>query len=176
MMARGRDERGTLTRWSLWRGALLKERKKVLLGTKMAVLSFEIAAHCEAKRTLFIVENPETSMLWKMNGCMKLISDNKAGFVEFDMCAYGSLSKKPAKLFTNWGDAGALRWQCPGKSCFHQHVALENEVWHPRKKRRVFRTSLAQEYPTYLVHAWSKLAATKVWSRHPEEACHLLCR
>ena len=70
------------------------------------------------------------------------------------MCAYGNVSQKPTKLLTN-ANLEALQQYCPGTCWWHEHVKMVGQVYHPRLRRDVWRTSLAQEYPARLVNAWA---------------------
>ena len=128
-----------------------EERGRVEMGTKMAKVSFDLAGRMGKAHAIWTQENPHSSLIWKMDEAQRMLNNSRAYFVNFPMCAYGSMSKKAAKILTNWKTANWLNRKCCGRSWKHQHVHLEGQILHPLTSKLTWRTSLAQEYPTQLV-------------------------
>ena len=152
-----------------------EERASVELGTRMAEASFDLAESMGKVKKTWTLENPHSSMIWQMKEAQLMLSESKAYFVSFPMCAYGSMSKKNTNILTNWATAKWLTRKCCGKSWRHQHVHLKGQILHPGTNKLTWRTSLAQEYPTQLVQTYAYAASVNVFQAPLDIASSVLC-
>ena len=151
------------------------ERARVEMGTKMAEVSFDLAERMGKAQAIWTLENPRSSLIWKMKKAQRMLSGSRAYFAEFPMCAYGSMSKKATKILTNWKTASWLNRKCCGRSWKHEHVHLEGQVLHPMTNKLTWRTSLAQEYPTQLVQTYAYAASVDVFQAPLNIASSVIC-
>ena len=133
------------------------ERDLVDTGNQLMLLTVELVQLCSQCGVDWSVENPASSLLWQMPELLAL--RQLPGFVEveFNMCAYGGSSPKPTTIWTSCSRLLELRRSCPGVSASHRHVELKGKVWDNVKKKKVWRTKLAQVYPVDLCELWAQL-------------------
>ena len=136
-----------------------KQRDDVLLGSRMAQMTFTPCLEMIQANRKFTIENPLTSMLLNMPAVKAMRDDTKTGtfFAEFSMCLYGSTSLKPTAILTNWEGASYLCQVCKesGKEKPHMQFPLKGPFKHPVTKQDTYYTKIAQEYPAQLVQDWS---------------------
>ena len=100
---------------------------------------------CEEHGVLFVVENPENSMMWSTSFFKTLVE--KFCFSVADNCEYGSEYKKATGFLSNFRPQ-RLQTRCSGKHV-HKKWTIDkaaNGVWQ-------FSTSKEAEYPTSLAKA-----------------------
>ena len=112
---------------------------------------------CEACSALivlgkhFSIENPLGSLIWDTPALINLSRLARAFHVDFDQCAFGAPSKKPTRLLVSHQSfQGPLSVSCPGN---HRHEVLKGKVFSAQFGRVVFRTKLAQVYPSAMCSA-----------------------
>ena len=145
-----------------------KQRADVELGTSMAQMSCNFAKEMTTVGQCWTIENPDTSLIWKLPEMRDLIAKG-AFFIEFPMCAWGSLSMKPTKVLSNWvAGKEHLNRKCPGTSWPHIHFPLQGTFKHPKTGEETFHTKVAQEYPARLVQQWARSAAATVFQEYAQ--------
>ena len=98
------------------------------------------------------IENPATSYLWDLPTLRALAQPGKARRFELDMCRFGSAHLKPTALLSS-KDLSVLALRCDKALRPHVHEPLTGFVLIGGKK--VFKTRVAQVYPTQLCLAWA---------------------
>ena len=105
----------------------------------------QLALLCEQHRVLFIIENPENSLMW-MTSPFKSVME-KFVFSVVDNCEYGSEYKKATGFLSNFSP-GRLQSRCLGKHV-HKKWTIEKDLEGNWK----FSTSQEAEYPIALAKA-----------------------
>ena len=120
--------------WQLWSGIEFRARSLVL---------FEAVVRAGGNASL---ENPLSSLMWKVPWVQALVLDLHLFEVDMDQCEYGAPSMKPTRFLVSHALFKRWRRQCRGD---HPHVPLKGFVRDARG-RKVFATKLAQVYPDKL--------------------------
>ena len=120
------------------------------LTAKLLVLCCQFGVH-------WSLENPATSYLWDMPPVRFLAARDGVGRFNLDMCRFQSKHKKPTALLSDC-DLSALALSCDRDARPHVHEPLVGMVMSKGKK--IFKTKLAQVYPTLLCQAWAKVIAS----------------
>ena len=89
------------------------------------------------------LENPLSSLMWKVPWVQALVLDLHLFEVDMDQCEYGAPSMKPTRFLVSHALFKRWRRQCRGD---HPHVPLKGFVRDARG-RKVFATKLTQVYP-----------------------------
>ena len=105
----------------------------------------------------FSIENPLLSLLWLTPTMGSLQLRARTMDVDLDQCMFGAPSMKPTRLRVSHAAFLALQCSCNGS---HTHERLKGKVWDPKRKKIVFRTKLAQEYPFVLCAAMAMAVQT----------------
>ena len=93
----------------------------------------------------FSIENPLLSLLWSTPSMVALQRVARTLDLDFDQCAFGAPSLKPTRLRVFCEALADVCMTCPAGD--HVHERLQGKVWNPKRRKVVFRTKLAQEYP-----------------------------
>ena len=128
-------------------GLVGKDLAKVKQGNNMYFKALGLIKLCLSLGIPGYLENPASSRVFKMKGCVGLVKSARAQLVRADMCQYGVAYKKPTLLLV-WGvPPGAVtmkvckpvhgRCSCTGK----KHIQLSGI------EKGKFITSAAQVYP-----------------------------
>jgi hypothetical protein len=126
------------------------------VANKLALRMLEIAKGQMARGEFFSIENPFSSLLWKMKQYEKLAAEKGVRLVRVHQCMAGSMHKKETGVLTNAPWLADLL--CDNESRPHHHVPLIGVVEDFREKssKQVFYTELAAEYPEGLCSLWAK--------------------
>ena len=128
----------------------LEYNKLVIEGNACARVTARMAKACFRAGVFFTIENPKTSLIWKMPGLAALARiPNVSEFVG-DQCAFGAASQKPTKWLTNAPFASILAARAPGTSEGHAHITLEGKGKDPEDGKWKAKTEIAAAYPTEL--------------------------
>lgn len=131
--------------------------KELQMGTLFMLKTVEFALQLSAAGGTWSIENPLTSLMWLDPAMIELAELCGAIEVVVELCSYGSSSLKPTKFLCTDPTLVQLFRLCPGESCSHKHVTLKGLQWHPRLRRWVHRTKLAQVYPLQLCVRYAEL-------------------
>ena len=104
-----------------------------------------LALHCEKHGVLFIIENPENSLMWSTSSFKGLME--KFVFSVIDNCEYGSEYKKATGFLSNFSPE-RFQTRCSGK-----HVHKQWQVARDSEGNWQFSTSKEAEYPTPMAKA-----------------------
>ena len=120
-------------------------RAKVQSANQLYDFCARLCKECEKHGVLFVVENPENSMMWSTSFFKALVKNFRFSVV--DNCEYGSEYKKATGFLSNFLPQ-RLQTRCSGKHV-HKKWTIDkdaNGVWQ-------FSTSKEAEYPTMLAKA-----------------------
>ena len=92
----------------------------------------------------FSIENPLYSFLWQTPLMMALQTAARTFDHDFDQCCFGAPSLKPTRLRSSTELFNDVACRCSGG---HRHIVLKGRLWDPQRRRWIYRTKLAQEYP-----------------------------
>ena len=123
--------------WQLWSGNEFLARPLLLM---------EAVVKAGGDTSL---ENPLSSLMWKVPWVQQLARDLHLFEVDMDQCEYGAPSMKPTRFLVSHSLFKRWRRQCRED---HPHVPLQGFVRDARG-RKVFATKLAQVYPDRLCDA-----------------------
>ena len=143
-----------------------------VLGNLLAVNSIRIAHAQIDSGNYFSIENPKSSMLWKFEPMLDLMS--RSFLVDFDQCSYGlclesmvkdprrafpnprgqNTVKKPTSLLTNMEALKSLERTC---SCSSKHVPRMGGVSTKHGYKKL--SALAGAYPQPLCRKWALAVA-----------------
>ena len=148
------------TIWSIARRGIKNQqraRDKERAGVEAAIFSAEVIRECNRCKVFWSVENPATSKLFQFDPIAELQALPGFHEVVFNMCMYGTDSRKPTRIWTNAPFLSGLGRRCDGQ---HVHTQLSGNVrvrdangqWRWRS-----RTELAGEYPQPLTQHWAEL-------------------
>ena len=139
---------------ALWGFAGLSglDTEKVRMGNCFLDITVQLATFCFDRAVPWSVENPAGSFLWIMPPMLDLIQKCKAVRVELDMCRFGSPHMKPTAIVGTF-KLSALALRCDRDRRPHGHDPLTGTVVVNGKK--MFKTRLAQVYPTQLCNHWA---------------------
>eukprot|EP00435_Cladocopium_sp_Y103_P067787 s92_g30.t1 len=141
-------------RQHLWgrRGLSAKDLSKLEMGNKFLELTVLLARQCHQHGIPWSIENPASSFLWLMPPMEELAALPSVTRFVLDMCRFGAPHKKPTAILSS-ADLSALALECDMAERPHVHEPLVGYVVVDDKK--VFKTKLAQVYPTALCRAWA---------------------
>lgn len=135
-----------------------RDKAKVLEGNELMHFMLRLLKLCISHHVPFIVENPQTSMLWDMPEMQSFSAAHSPSFVSLDYCAYGEPWKKPTKLMFSGLDLSSLGIRCNS----HNHVCSFTHKRHVPLRgvndAGIFWTLVAQPYPWALCRAFGTLA------------------
>lgn len=119
-------------------------------GNDMLLFTLKMVRACIAQRILFVVENPDSSWMWRQT--RKELSwdgifaaDPKAGDLRLDFCRFGTAWRKRTRFRCNLLEAGQKIFCL----CKKPHVILRGRC----KAKGVNYTKLAEPYPRLLCGA-----------------------
>jgi hypothetical protein len=125
------------------------------VANKLAMRMLEIAKGQIGRGDYFSIENPFSSLMWRLKPYMKLAGEKDVRFVRLHQCMVGSAHKKETGVLTNapW----IVDLLCDAEERPHHHVPLIGLVEDFREEiaTRVFYTELAAEYPEGLCNLWA---------------------
>jgi hypothetical protein len=126
------------------------------VANKLALRMLEIARGQMARGEFFSIENPLSSLLWKLKQYVKLAAEKDVRLVRVHQCMAGSMHKKETGVLTNAPWLADLL--CDINSRPHHHVPLIGlvEDFRGEDSKQVFYTELASEYPEGLCSLWAK--------------------
>jgi len=145
-------------------GISAADAKLVATGSALMELTVDLCLFCSQHGAHWSIENPASSLLWKMPAMLNLKVKLDPTEVAFDQCQFGTLCKKPTVLWSSLACLVVLARACPGVSGSHHHVQLKGKVWSAKHNRMVWRTKLAQVYPEALCSEWAGLLACARYS------------
>ena len=131
-----------------------EQHAQVFLGNLFRDRTCEACAALALMGFHFSIENPLGSLIWSTPKMRDLLCWTRALVVDLDQCFFGAPSKKPTRLlvshqvFQRW-----LEKSCPGN---HKHVVLKGKVFSQQFGTVVYRTKLAQVYPTAMCSAMAQ--------------------
>ena len=147
-------------RMHLWGlpGLAPRDQAKLQLGHEFMHLTVQWVRLLHASGLGWSVENPASSFLWEMPPMVELAALPTAKMFRLDMCRFGSPHKKPTAVLSNV-DLRELALLCDQAERPHSHEPLVGTVLYEGQK--VFKTRLAQVYPSALCSTWAQaIAAT----------------
>jgi hypothetical protein len=126
------------------------------VANKLALRMLEIAKGQMARGEFFSIENPLSSLLWKLKQYVKLAAEKDVRLVRVHQCMAGSMHKKETGVLTNAPWLADLL--CDINSRPHHHVPLIGlvEDFREEDSKQVFYTELASEYPEGLCNLWAE--------------------
>jgi hypothetical protein len=126
------------------------------VANKLALRMLEVARGQMARGVFFSIENPYSSLLWKLKQYVKLAAEKDVRLVRIHQCMAGSAHKKETGVLTNAPWLADLL--CDSDSRPHHHVPLIGlvEDFRGEDSKQVFYTELAAEYPEGLCSLWAK--------------------
>ena len=133
-------------------GLRVSMRTKVSQGNRHSDFISEMVEAAEISDTVYGVENPDTSWLWRQRKWRRFYSTDHNDVFRLCFCRFGTAWKKPTRIATNSKLRGCKMW-C---RCVKPHIQLRG--MHPT--RRVAWTHVAEPYPRGL----NKLIATALCS------------
>lgn len=132
---------------------------KLRLGNKLFLFTLRIARLCDELRIPWVIENPLSSMAWKVPSMRRFLSHSNASECNLDGCVFGEDWKKPTKLVYKFLNLHSIARRCESSN----HICTRTGQPHiPLKGLSAngkFMTLVAQPYPWQLVHALSDLIA-----------------
>ena len=123
---------------------------------ELAAITFAVAeraVHCGA---FFSVENPLSSLMWRLPAAVRVAGMRGVQLLEFEQCAFGGQHRKATGVLTNGGWLPAPRCKHAPP---HNHVTLRGRIWSYKDKREVWYTAEAAEYPWAMCVAWAAAAS-----------------
>ena len=120
-------------------GLRLSMRAKVKTGNDHSDFVIIVVEICEAYGIFYLVENPDSSFIWRQKGWEKFAEPDSGSVFRVCFCRFGTSWKKPTKFGTNTSLAGVKIW-C---TCGNKHTQLRG--MHP--ERKIAMTLVAQPYP-----------------------------
>ena len=123
---------------------------------ELAAITFAVAeraVHCGA---FFSVENPLSSLMWRLPAAVRVAGMRGVQLLEFEQCAFGGQHRKATGVLTNGGWLPAPRCKHAPP---HNHVTLRGRIWSYKDKREVWYTAEAAEYPWAMCAAWAAAAS-----------------
>ena len=151
------------------------DQAKVEFGNLCADTTEVLVSTCNRYGVDWSIENPATSHLWSLPTMRALASIQGAQRIELDMCRFGSPHLKPTALLSSV-DLSTLALRCDKDVRPHVHEPLTGSVLLDGKK--IFKTRVAQVYPTQLCKSWAAvvtghpsdpLLATFQWKLDPRD-------
>jgi hypothetical protein len=125
------------------------------VANKLALRMLELARGQMKRGEFFSIENPFSSLMWKLKQYVKLAGEENVRMVRVHQCMAGSMHKKETGVLTNapW----IVDLLCDIESRPHHHVPLMGLVndFRGEDSKRVFYTELAAEYPEGLCSMWA---------------------
>ena len=104
------------------------------------------------------VENPLTSMLWLLPVPTMLLKHPEVQVVRVDFCGFGTPWKKPTRVLSwHFPVIEKLERRCSGKAGLCSFTHDHHVVLQGRDANGIFRTRVAQPYPTSLCRRWIAL-------------------
>ena len=76
------------------------------------MFSSQVARLCHSLHIPSTLENPKSSRLWQLDPVVRLLGLDGVGFVDFDMCGYGTPYKKPTRIMSNIPGIQRLARKC----------------------------------------------------------------
>ena len=135
-------------------GLRLSMRMKVKQGNQHSDFTAELVVAAEGSDTVYGIENPDTSWLWRQRKWRRFYSPTHSEVFRLCFCRFGTAWKKPTRIATNSKLKGCKMWCC----CTKPHIQLRG--MHP--VRKVAWTHVAEPYPRGL----NKLIATALCSSY----------
>jgi hypothetical protein len=103
----------------------------------------------------FSIENPFSSLMWRLKPYERLAGEENVRMVRLHQCMVGSMHKKETGVLTNapW----IVDVLCDEADRPHHHVPLMGivEDYREQNAKQVFYTELAAEYPEGLCSMWA---------------------
>ena len=126
------------------------QQHKNSLGNQMLKFVLDITTCCHRNGVLFLVENPDSSWLWRQTAaglCWDdlLAEGSSVGDLRLDFCRFGTPWRKRTRFRCNFSMAGQTAF-C---RCRKEHVILRGRC----KSKNVNYTKLAEPYPRKLCGA-----------------------
>ena len=130
------------------------DRQHLLLGNKMVKQTLRFISAALANDIPGYVENPASSLLFKLTGFQRLVKSGKGFLVRCDFCQYGTPWRKPT-IFFFWGRGAdrillknccSTRGHCSATG--KRHLLLDGF-----SDKGVFKTRAAQVYPRNLAES-----------------------
>ena len=99
-----------------------KRRHRTLAANRQARATFEFLAACDAHNVPSTLENPLSSLLWRVPACKRLLKTGRWWFVDTHYCQWGKRFKEPIRFFDKLHMADGT-WRIG--TCMHLH----NKTW-----------------------------------------------
>ena len=126
------------------------------VANKLAMRMLEMARGQMKRGAYFSIENPFSSLIWRLKAYASLAGEENVRMVRLHQCMVGSMHKKETGILTNapW----LVDVLCDEAERPHHHVPLMGIVKDYRETdtKRVFYTELAAEYPEGLCNMWAE--------------------
>ena len=134
------------------------DRRKVVQGNRELRFAFSIIDFCIRFGTPVYLENPSTSLLWKVPALKRRIAKSNAQLVRHDMCQSGTQWRKPLRfaLFSfrkpafGFAVCKPTNGRCNITS--RPHVVLTSRDVALKANSTRFNTHLSSAYPPRLGH------------------------
>ena len=78
----------------------------------MCMLAVQVALFCVKEGIYFVIENPESSLMWVFPPMLELLAKQEVVRISLDYCQYGEEWKKPTTLATNCNALQVLERRC----------------------------------------------------------------
>jgi hypothetical protein len=122
---------------------------------ELAKITFAIAERAVQYGVFFSVENPLSSLIWRLRAAVRVAGLRGVKMLELEQCAYGGQHRKATGVLTNASWLPGLRCK---DSPDHTHVTLRGRVWSYKDEQDVWYTAEAAEYPWAMCVAWAAAA------------------
>jgi hypothetical protein len=130
------------------------ERSRLQIGNRHAKFVFHIVAICLKLAIAFVVENPDSSWLFKLRSCRRLLlGADVIGFWRTDFCRWGTPWRKRTRFLSNASALIGHLTLCAGG---HTHFVLRGQCSGQAATR------LAEPYPVGLVYWLASACASSV--------------
>jgi hypothetical protein len=125
------------------------------VANKLALRMLEMAKGQMERGDYFSIENPFSSLMWRLKPYERLAGEENVRMVRLHQCMVGSMHKKETGVLTNapW----IVDVLCDEADRPHHHVPLMGivEDYREPNAKKVFYTELAAEYPEGLCSMWA---------------------
>ena len=161
--------------WGLSHGLTPAQREKVKAANRVVRAVIGIVKALHAAGLPWVVENPDTSLLWWLPFFLKIVDDPKVQVIKADHCRFRRPWKKRTRFICGniaGDDLGRLSKLCAGSGgrCPHnssgRHFQLQGQ-----SPSGVLWTTLAAAYPTGMANAIAHALTAADLGRLINDAC-----
>lgn len=141
-------------------------RAREIIGCELAAWTAEMCLLASQRGILWSIENPKSSRLWEFPLIEVLFAHTGVGYVDFDMCGYGTGYRKPTRILASFQQLQGLQRHC---SHLRHGQVLKGRVKVDLGDGTVWanRTTLAGAYPPELCETWARISQQYIFHHAP---------